>query len=235
MDKSSAILTAPATNANLAAHILWLPLCILMTLTACQTPIPDSVSAEPALIFEPVDPRIPALLDDATRAFAADRLTEPLDDNAYFRYLQILSIDPANPDANLGLSDIVEKYLEWSINSMRAGARRSARDYLNKAKSVDENHPSIAAVENMMVVVQANRGRETHTLASDAVAARTPEVVAALRDIAAQIETHKASIIIEAASDATGRWLYQRLNEMTEERIRARFELNSLPRIHLVY
>ena len=71
------------------------------------------------------------------------RLTTPIEDNAYYRYLQVLAIDPTNEDANTGISNIVEEYLDWSLESVANRNFRAATNYLNTARSVDDTHPNI--------------------------------------------------------------------------------------------
>lgn len=90
---------------------------VASTLCACQMKKVSLLEPEPGASIAPVevDPRIFSLLAKAEAAFAEDRLTTPLDDNAYLRYLQVLSIDPDSEKANQGIANIVEKYLAWSI------------------------------------------------------------------------------------------------------------------------
>lgn len=207
---------------------------LVSALSGCQT---DKVPLEDLNVSIPpveADPRIVPLLAKAEEAFAENRLTTPLDDNAYLRYLQVLSIEPDNSKANQGIADIVEKYLSWSIENVQRARYRRARDFLNKARSVDENHPNIATVENM--VNSYAKGRtQTFELSRASTELRDTETVSTLGKIAAEISKLQATIVIEAPSDATGRWIYRQLNEATRERVRARFEMTSRVRIHLYY
>ncbi|MCH8257116.1 MAG: hypothetical protein IIA75_04295 [Proteobacteria bacterium] len=207
---------------------------LVSALCGCQTgtvPLEDLNASIPPV---EVDPRIFPLLAKAEEAFAENRLTTPLDDNAYLRYLQVLSIEPDNSKANQGIADIAEKYLAWSIENVQRARYRRARDFLNKARSVDENHPNIATVENM-VNSYAEGKTQTFELSRASTERRDPETVSTLGEIAAEISKLQATIMIEAPSDATGRWIYQQLNEATRERVRARFEMTSRVRIHLYY
>jgi len=207
---------------------------LVSALCGCQSgtvPLEDLNASIPPV---EADPRIFPLLAKAEEAFAENRLTTPLDDNAYLRYLQVLSIEPDNSKANQGIADIAEKYLAWSIENVQRARYRRARDFLNKARSVDENHPNIATVENM-VNSYAEGKTQTFELSRASTERRDPETVSALGEIAAEISKLQATIMIEAPSDATGRWIYQQLNEATRERVRARFEMTSRVRIHLYY
>jgi hypothetical protein len=209
-------------------------LVLISILPGCQL---EKVSPEEAVIPSTpvkIDPRILPLLSMAEEAFVENRLTTPLEDNAYLRYLQVLSIDPDNEKANQGIADIVEKYLAWSIENVSLARYRRARDYLNKARSVDENHPNIAAVENMVNSYASGR-TQTFELSRKSAEQKDADTASRLRAIAAEISRHDATIVIEAPSDATGRWIYQQLNEATEMRVKARFEMTSRVRIHLYY
>ena len=208
----------------------------VMSLVGCQLE-----TTKPAPLSEPVvpiaiDPRISPLLAKAEQAFSNNRLTTPLDDNAYLRYLQVLSIDPDNETADQGIAAIVETYLAWSIENVYQARYRRARDFLNKARSVDETHPNIPAIEKMVNSYASGRSK-TYELSRKSTQQRDSQAVSKLQLIAAEISKHQATatIAIEAPSDSIGRWMYQQLNEATEERVRARFEITSRVRVHLFY
>jgi len=208
-------------------------LLVLFLLNGCQVTTPSATSPTPPSEAS-ADPRIEILLDQATVAFAEDRLTTPVDDNAYLLYVTVLSIDPENEIAHQGISNIVERYLAWAIDNVYRGHYRAARDYLTRAKSVDERHPNIGAVENLIRSHQ-QRQVETYPLDSALVSQRSPALSAELQRISKRINTKNAEILIEARSDANGRWIYQQLNQHFETRIRARFELTNRTRIELRY
>lgn len=218
-------------------------LTVLIILTGCETipvPIATPPAAQAATIVttkvEPrkVEKRIPALLAAADIALMKEQLTTPLEDNAYFRYLQVLSVDPQNEAAEQGIANIVDKYLDWSIQSVEMGRYHLATDYLNKARSVDENHPNIATVESM-IEFHLNGNQKSFAFSRDSIQDKEPAVISELKTIAGDISSHKASIVIEAPSDEMGRWIYQQLNESAQERVQARFEMTSRVRIHLFY
>lgn len=215
---------------------------LLLGLSACQTvPAPATPAPAPAPPA-PTTPvtaeitqaeRINTLLRQAGIALDAMRLTSPDDDNAYLRYMQVLSLDPDNAAALHGLSVIVEQYLAWSINHIDTGNLRQARSFLMTAQSVDPNHANIAAVENRL---DARRRASLVDYAIDLSYAGepAPQTLEQLARIAAQIQQDGASVVIFAPTDVQGRRIYQRLNAATEERIRARFELSDRPRVRLI-
>lgn len=218
-------------------------LIVLITLTGCETtPVPIvTPPADPTatIITAKVEPRkvelrIPALLEAGDIALMNEQLTTPLEDNAYFRYLQVLSIDPLNEAAEQGIANIVDKYLDWSIQSVEMGRYYLATDYLNKARSVDENHPNIATVASM-IEFHVNGNQKSFAFSRNSIQNKEPAVISELKTIASDISSFKASIVIEAPSDEMGRWIYQQLNESAKERVQARFEMTSRVRIHLFY
>ncbi|MFP6806959.1 MAG: hypothetical protein VB957_07230 [Pseudomonadales bacterium] len=213
---------------------LGIALAIVLGASSCETIKPVE---EPAPSSRPVkveDPRIRILLAQAEQALFNDQLTTPLDDNAYYRYLQVLSIDIDNELAEQGIANIVETYLAWSIQKIESRQFRRATDFLNKARSVDENHPNIASVENMLKS-QVQGTSLSFSLSRLEVQQKSVSSVASLQSIAQDIARLHASIIIEAPTDEMGRWIYQQLNEASLERVRAQFELTNRVRIHLSY
>lgn len=212
-----------------------------LLLVGCEAwlhpPVPppdEDVTPAPAPEESARRKEIEFLLDEAYTAFQQDKLTTPLNDNAYYRYLRVLSLDPENAEAEQGINDIVEKYLEWAIDYARDGRFSMARRHLNKARSVDETHPNIPAVAKL-IDDQATADRMTYRLSPDRLRQRTPSMVEELVGIGREASSQGATVVIYARSDEEGRWIYQQLNSATPERIRARIELSTPPRIRLVY
>lgn len=240
---------------------------LLVSCTGCQlvTQIlpPAPVTAIPAPTAAPIAPipaapqgdpegeRINELLQAARDALAGDRLTTPDDDNAYLRYLQVLALQPDNPKALLGMTDIADKYLQWALEEARRGQYKTANDFVSKAHSVDEGHPGITPVAAL--IADQRRAhivdyplpelslREPATQDQSAAGdpqERQPGLFAAggqqLDAIARHIEKTQANIIIYAATDIMGRKIYQYLNQATDERIRAQFEYSSQVVVRLI-
>ncbi len=211
---------------------IWLTACLV---TGCVNSQPlansDSSASHVNRQNPEPDPRIAVLLAQARDAFSRDHLTMPLDDNAYLRFHQVLSIDPYNADANRGIADIVEKYLEWAVAHARRGNMRSAADYLGKARSVDETHPNIETVSALISRLVSTRG-ERHPINLDA----DPSILSAqLTELATMIDRASAPVIIRALNDRDGRWIYQQLNNATRGRLRATFERSGRPEVVIRY
>ena len=219
-------------------HILFFILATGLLLSGCSTspPAKEPATQQPpaAHTQKSVPTGIDTLLTEAERAFARKRLTTPLDDNAYYRYLQVLSREPENSAARQGIQQIVETYLAWSIAAIEAGQYRRATDMLNKARSVDELHLSIEALENRIEQAQMSRS-DAFKLDQRALTGRGEAVIGKLHEIGRSAERHKARVRIVAATDADGRWIYQQLNAASLNRIRATIELGSPPGILLTY
>lgn len=205
----------------------------VITLTSCQSPAPKQPAAREVLSITSNED-ISTLLAKAETALANNRLTTPIDDNAYLWYLQVLAIDTHHESANMGISDIVEKYLSWAISNSDTGSVARAFDYLNKARSVDENHPSITAVEAYLASKTTTRTAR-FPIDKTQLREKNVEVQSKLREISEEIDRLDASIVIYAPSDDLGRWIYQELNGNTESRVSAVFEINSNPQIVLQY
>jgi len=207
-----------------------------LSLSACTPlqhvlapPIEDRPQTVPP---EPAQSRVSILLGDAERAFALKRLTTPLDDNAYYRYLQVLSIEPNNQAAQQGIQKIVETYLAWSISSIGAKQYRRATNMLDKARSLDEQHPSIKALESRISRAKNSR-KESFQLDGSTLSNRTDSLIGKLHEIGRAADEQNAKVRIIAPTDADGRWIYQQLNDASMERIRATIELGNPPSVQL--
>lgn len=228
-----------ATSQRLSAVIALLIAMVMLPLSGCKStvdgysPGPSTQTVIPSPNRPVRDPRIQQLLEEAYYAFIESRLTTPVEDNAYFRYLQVLSIDPSSEDANRGISNIVEQYLDWSLESLQNRNFRAATNYLNKARSVDESHPNITAVATR-ITEHRNSKEENYLLDPSGLTNRSISTRTELGSIAVRMQKTSATIIISARNDSEGRWLYQQLNDQTDSRVKARFEQSSKPSIRLI-
>lgn len=178
--------------------------------------------------------KIRRILQKALLAYNEERLTTPFDDNAYFHYLRVLALDPENPQAIHGLNDIVERYLDLAINHANLFEFKFASDFLAKARSVDDTHPNIQAVENKINQLKSARKNRV-ILPLTQVKSRSSDLSNRLRDIGRTIARQNASVIIKAPSDVHGRWIYQQLNDADEHRVRAEFRVGEQTEVMLLY
>ncbi len=212
---------------------------LIITLAGCQLVTPpavvpsvDTTTLPPRLSVK--EQRINQLLTEARVAFEANRLTTPVDDNAYLRYTQVLAMDESNAAALLGLSEIVEKYLSWALDHLAAGNLASARRYVGTAQSVDPLHPNLAAVQARLN--EAVNSREvSYDLPVRDLSNRADWLVGRLLEIGREVQRRNARVIITARSDAEGRWIYQQLNLATPERVRGTFQIDNIPSVKLIF
>jgi len=178
--------------------------------------------------------KIGQLLYKAETALNRGRLTEPVEDNAYFHYLGVLAIDPENATALEGLDNIVESYLEQAQDRIYRGELKSAADLLMKARSVEPGHPNLAAVQKRLDEQKSLKSR-SFPLSVKQLGSRSHDLSLRLQDIGRLVKLHRAFVMIKAPSDADCRWIYQELNRADEAGIRADFRYENTPQVILFY
>jgi len=201
---------------------------LLLLNTGCMVQQPKQVVELPVAIMEnPID----KLLTKAQLAFEKNHLTTPADSSAYRFYLEALSLDPHSEIALAGINNIIEQYLSWALANADSGDYNEARQYLQRASSIDGSHP------NIHPVLQSIEEREQAVVIKFVLdpkrveARRVSKMV--LRRIAQQISKDITFVTIQAPDDASGRWLYQELNERVDFRIQAEFQIGKQTRIYL--
>jgi len=88
--------------------------------------------------------RVQQLLDAAAGDLAALRLTSPAGSNAAERYRAALALDPDNAQAQIGLRQVVARYLELAQQSAASGAFARAGTYLARADGVLPDSAEVA-------------------------------------------------------------------------------------------
>ena len=88
--------------------------------------------------------QIAELLRNARRALDLDRLTSPIDDNAFDHYRKVLVIDAQNEEAKTGLNVIAERYVELAQEYALEGNTTRAGVLLRRASAVVPFHPAVA-------------------------------------------------------------------------------------------
>lgn len=227
-------ITAHCSDRRIAGWFL--AIVLLPGCTIIETP-PQAQPAPPGRVSVAPDPHaeeIGLLLTEAELAMADNRLTSPVDDNAYLRYLRILNLDPESEEARRGIASIVERYLSWSLEAAEKGNLRRARRFLTSATAVDERHPGIESITARIDEIE-NSNQDRHAVPALEIARRSAAATTALQRIAVLAQERRALVIISARSDAEGRWMYQQMNAATPGRLRARLELASQPMIRMIY
>ncbi len=80
------------------------------------------------------------LLLQADRAIGMDRLTAPIEDNAYSYYQKILGMSPGNNEAKEGLDKIANRYLLKAQEQMKLGNSSQAEALIQRARFVSERY-----------------------------------------------------------------------------------------------
>ncbi len=196
-------------------------------------PLIDGAEAERIL-------RVLELLDSADRALEEKRLAEPRGNSAVDFYQQVLLLQPGFEEAEQGLAAIVDRYVDWSDAAMRQGRLDQARRYLIRARLADSASPSIAAaatrLRKLAETVKVEDDAGYTRISPRELRVKSSDLKLVLGQLADQIRAEDARVIIEAPTDAQGRWIYQQLNDRHEEfRVRANLKLDPQPGIRLLY
>ena len=89
---------------------------------------------------EELSNHISDLLQQAERALGMDRLTAPIEDNAYGYYQKILSMDESNDDAKIGLDEIAKRYLAKAQEQLALGNQQASDALVQRARFVSARY-----------------------------------------------------------------------------------------------
>lgn len=93
------------------------------------------------------DKEIQQLLLEAELALMRERLTSPVDDNAYDRYRRVLDLVPEHPKALAGINQVIAAYLKLARDYLDSGNLERARWLVGRAEWVDGHRPEIALLK----------------------------------------------------------------------------------------
>ncbi|MGV0035508.1 MAG: hypothetical protein ACNYPE_11325 [Candidatus Azotimanducaceae bacterium WSBS_2022_MAG_OTU7] len=106
-------------------------------ISGCTVTLPPDPKPPPvAVAVATAGAKIQQLLSSADTAMEQNRLTTPLEDNAFDRYKQVLSLDPSNKLAIDGINRIVERYLAWALDHAERSSLKRARHYVSLATGI---------------------------------------------------------------------------------------------------
>jgi MSHA biogenesis protein MshN len=135
--------------------------------TAQNTSSAGDVVTEPAVV-EPektnntvLQNHIRDLLQQAERAMVMDRLTTPVEDNAYAYYQKILSMSAGNDDAKEGLDKIAQRYLTKAQEQAQLRNISQAEALLQRARFVSARFVDAHTVELNELNNQATEAQAT--------------------------------------------------------------------------
>ncbi len=173
------------------------------------------------------------LLDRADRAIAADHLTYPAAGSALDLYDRVRLLDPDNEQAMRGLERIVERYLELALGAVERRRFEQARAMLDRARLVDPDHAGIPPTQAQIDLLDG-ADRQVIALDPDGLRDRTDAVADILRQAGAASRVDGCRAEITARNDAEGRWIYQQMSSAGAQRIQARLNIGSPPRLEVL-
>ena len=131
------------------------------------------------------------LLQQAERAMGMDRLTTPVEDNAYGYYQKILSLNANNNEAKEGLDKIAQRYFTKAQEQAPLGNLSQAEALLQRARFVSARFVDAHTVEF------SERSNQTSTEQRSQLLNEPPVIMQS-----AKTETIKPFVVAEAVSKA---------------------------------
>lgn len=137
----------------------------------------DSVEAGAETENTLLQNHISDLLQQADRAMLMDRLTTPVEDNAYAYYQKILSMSADNNDAKEGLDKIAQRYLTKAQEQSQLGNLSQAEALLKRARFVSARFVDAHTVEFNELSNQASAAPAAQQSAEVLANAQLPETI----------------------------------------------------------
>ncbi|MGI0117962.1 hypothetical protein [Zooshikella sp. RANM57] len=154
--------------------------------------------------------RIAWLLLEAEDAFKERRLTTPKTDNALNYYQEVLTQQPDNIEAQLGIERIVKRYKNMIRYAVEKKRLAKAQILLLRAQSVDENHKSLQNLENEIMSLQSKEKLQFF-LDTDLLQARSPVIVHHLESIRKYLANNVQEVLLVSPTDADSQWILKQL------------------------
>lgn len=224
------------------------PVClaaILLLLAACQgtgsnevvySGAPVDVAPAPQPVPAGPDPFVRAriladILYDAKLAFDDNRLMTPAGNNAYDRYLEVLELDPGNAVALDGIQEIALRYIDLADIASSQGQYDNAASLLARGERVAPGRPELADARARLETARQTKV-ESFPLDPVELSSQSLQILNALAEIAQHIRREEATFIINARTDAEGRWIYKVMREAVGGyRLRGNIVIAGTPRI----
>lgn len=173
------------------------------------------------------------ILFEAAYALDDNKLLLPAGDNAYDRYLEVLSVEPANAVALAGIQNIVLRYVELADGAMAIGQYDEAEKFLERGASIEPASDSILAARSRLVLARTVEINFVE-LDPDGLNDQSLETMLLLSEIAESVKLAGATVLITARTDAEGRWIYKTMREsLGGYRLRGDIVLGNQPGIQI--
>lgn len=206
-----------------------------------ETVVNEEIVEQPVWQFD-----VGQLLYEADSALAADRLTTPIEDNAFDRYHAVLLIEPGNKLAENGLEEIFQRYVRMTEEAIRVGEYGKARALVERARSVNSQSEVVDLLVKDLNQRQRQRARtqpqiviepnqKEIPLDVDGLNSRDESMVEQLQGLAVQVQEADETLLIVARSDSEGRWIYQKMADgVPGYRLRGDIRLGREPKLLLL-
>ena len=180
------------------------------------------------------------LLRAAEEAVLANRLTTPIDDNAYDRYRAVLVLDRDNAQAKRGLAFITERYLEWAQASIHRGdlthaAKMVAKAQSVKPESVEANNLADQIRKHVSPVLEhAPQAAHNNEWPLDIVQlnGHHPQLISELGLLAKRLKLSGEAVLIVSRNDKEGRWIYKQMRQAVPGyRLRGNIQMGQQPKV----
>lgn len=215
----------------------------LVLSSACQMKKPQLPPPPKPVVEEEIeedieeDPKaaqVYQLLMRANQAMVRDRLMKPEGDNAWFWFREALYVEPDNAEAKAGIKRMGERYVELATDAYRSGNNSQAELLLNRAKMLGADPALIGSVKFRMQKGQLFAPNE-FPLDATALAERNAVIAQRLAEIAEQVKRKNSRIVIIAANDDDGRWIYQQMrDQLPDFTLRGDIQRGKIPHIVLL-
>ncbi len=173
------------------------------------------------------------MLYEAALAYEDNRLLLPAGDNAYDRYIEVLSIEPNNQVALQGINDIVDRYVQMANQAIRIGQFDNAKDFIDRAASIDPTKENIAQARSYLQNESAVK-REYFELDPEGIETQSLDTLSQIGSIGEYVKNQDATFLITARTDAEGRWIYRIMREAVGGyRLRGNITLGAKPVIQV--
>lgn len=239
---------APVMEINLTRYLIVVCALLLQACATTELSLPSQESTagieqENSVIEETATGRIsdPILrrriladmLFEASIALDDYRLMLPAGDNAYDKYIEVLSFDPDNQIALQGIEDIIDRYVVMANQAIQIGQFDSAEEYLARAESINPGKQNI--IEARRFLARESRvSRDYFALDPEELAAQSLTIMSQLGTIGELVRNYDATFLITARSDAEARWIYQIMREAVGGyRLRGNITLGAQPTIQV--
>jgi len=171
--------------------------------------------------------QVTALLSAAQTAMAEKHYVYPASGSAMALYHDVLTLEPDNPQAQRGLEQIVEHFLDQAREATDQQRYIKAQGMVSRARMVDPENPNIEPIaRELRLLEQATRHKVT--LDWRKVSARSSKLAPQLHKLGGLARQPDCRAIISVSSDAEGRWIYQQMSQAPgDQRIAAQIRIES--------